>query len=169
MKPLAVLLLAALAVTFPFAAAAETRPATPAAKPVAKTVWTSEQVEALRDRGLISIIGLTPAAPSEQEAAAASANAPRPVRAKDPDWYRGQIEKLRDQIASLDALIVKVRREVSTARYWEGGLNLGYDGPGITPDSTIEVLQVQKRVLEGSIDALQEQARRNSILPGEIR
>src|SRR5712692_6512588 len=72
-----------------FAGGPSTRPA-PA--PVGKRVWTSEEVEALRDRGLISLVG--PERPDEELAREQVPAAetrfpwnPRPVRAQDPEWY----------------------------------------------------------------------------------
>src|SRR5712692_9212120 len=91
--------------------------------PVGKRVWTSEEVEALRERGLISLVG--PERPSEGLAREQLPSvetrfprSPRPVRAQDPEWYADQASQLRAAIELNGLAIRRVRRSLRDARYW---------------------------------------------------
>ena len=149
----------------------------PPAKPrpaVFKRTWTSEEVEALREKGLISLVGQQPPAMASAEPAApnpgqAAPLVPRPVRALDPEWYAEQAEKLRAAIGANDAVSNLIRRELSNARYWEAGINLKRENIGITPQSELEILDAHNREEQEKIAALWEKARRNGIPPGALR
>ena len=175
MNRLALPLLALLGLAIPSASVAGGLPGHPPHPAITKKVWTSEEVEALRDRGLISLIGQqllaeesaggqTPPAPEP-----GAARAPRPVRAKDPEWYREQVAAFRSAIEVAHAEARLVRRELGDARYWEGGINLRRENTGITPESALEILIARSRSELGNIDALGDQARRNDISPGALR
>ncbi len=175
MNRLALPLWALLALAIPSASVAGGLPGDPPHPAIAKKVWTSEEVEALRDRGLISLIGpQLPAQESDGEQPppapeAPAARVPRPIRAKDPEWYREQVAAFRSAIEVAHAEVRLVRRELGDARYWEGGINLRRENTGITPESALEILIARGRSELGNIDALGDQARRNDILPGALR
>jgi hypothetical protein len=162
----AYLLLAALA------GAGGTPKAKPDRPPQERKTWTNEEVEALRTKGLISLVGQEPGAPAAEEAPraeTATERAPRPERAKDPEWYAEQVAKLREDMAPIDAEIHRIRRELASRQTPEGGVNLNVENPGITPESSLWVLEGRKRELQVQFDALEDQARRNSIGPGALR
>jgi hypothetical protein len=170
MNRLALPLLVLLSMSVPAVLSA----AEPAARPtIPKRVWTSEDVEALRAKGLISLIGPeTPAATptgGPEVAEPSVAGVPHPVRAQDPDWYTEQLTAFRATIETSDAEIRLVHREVRNARHWEAGINLVKENTGITPESGLEILNGRSREALGKIDALGEQARRNVIPPGALR
>ncbi len=147
-------------------------PAEPPHPSIAKRVWTSEEVEALRARGLISLPGQQPPAEVSAEGETppgAETRAPRPVSTEDSEWYRERIEASRLAMEVANAEIQRVRRELRNARYWEAGLNLARGNPGITPVSGLEILEARGREEEERIDALTDQARRNGISPGALR
>ena len=172
MNRLALPLLALLGLAIPSASVAGGLPGHPPHPAIAKKVWTSEEVEALRDRGLISLIGQQLESAGEQTPSApepGAARAPRPVRAKDPEWYSEQVAAFRSVIEVAHAEARLVRRELSDARYWEGGINLRRENTGITPENALEILIARSRSELGNIDALGDQARRNDIPPGALR
>ncbi len=172
MRRLALLLLVALGWIAPAVSFAGGPPAEPPHPSIAKRVWTSEEVEALRARGLISLAGQQPSAEVSAEAETppgAETRAPRPVRAKDPEWYREQLEASRLAMEVARAEVRRVRRELGNARYWEAGLNMDRGNTGITPVSGLEILDALNREELERIDALAGQARRNGISPGALR
>ncbi len=139
---------------------------------ISKKVWTTEDLEALREKGLISLMGQESQAlaPGDQEAAGtAVAGGPRPPKAQDPAWYAQQSEAYRTVIEVFDAAIRQIQREISDARYWEAGLNLDRDNLGITPRSQLEILNAFKRDALVQLDQLADQARRNNIPPAALR
>ena len=173
MSRLALPLLICIGLLSPAASLAGDPPAKPRPA-VAKHTWTSEEVQALREKGLISLVGQQPTAMASAEPAApnpeqAAPYVPRPVRALDPNWYGEQVEKLRAAIGANDAVSNLIRRELSDARYWEAGVNLNRENIGITPLSGLEVLEGQNRQEQENITALWEKARRNGIPPGALR
>jgi hypothetical protein len=173
MSRLAPPLLICVAVLCPAASLAGDPPAKPHPA-VARHTWTSEEVQALREKGLISLVGqqapamasAEPPAPNPEQAAP---YVPRPVQALDPNWYGEQVEKLRAAIGANDAVSNLIRRELSDARYWEAGVNLNRENIGITPQSELEILAGQNRQEQEKIAALWEKARRNGIPPGALR
>jgi len=171
MRRLALPLLVALGWIAPAVSFGGGPPAQPSKPAIATRVWTSEEVEALRGRGLISLIGQQPAevSASAQTPPEAETRAPRPVRAKDPEWYADQAAAARVamEVARVEAR--RVRRELGNARYWEGGLNLARENTGITPVSELEILDARNRAELERLDALADQARRNAIPPGALR
>ena len=173
MNHLALPLLVSLALAAPGVLLAGEPDARPAPSTTAKKVWTSEDVEGLRAKGLISLIGqqLSPETPSGELAGApmAVARTPRPVRAEDPRWYSEQLAEFRAAMETSDAEIRLVRREVRNARYWEAGINLVRENTGITPDSGLEILDGRNHVVLAGINALGEQARRNHIPAAALR
>ncbi len=175
MRRFALSLWVSLGLFLPASSIAGGAPARPPQPSVAKRVWTSEEVEALRDKGLISLIGPespAEASPTEQTPPTPempAARVPRPVRAQDPEWYQEQVAMLRSVIALNNAEIHRMRRELSDARYWEPGINLNRENIGITPQNALEILDARNQAELEKIEALWDQARRNSIPPGALR
>ncbi len=173
MSRLALPLLISIGLLSPAAALAGGPPAKPRPT-VAKRTWTSEEVEALREKGLISLVGrqslaMAPAEPGAPNPMQAAPLAPRPIRALDAEWYAEQVEKLRAAIDANDAQSNLVRRELSNARYWEAGINLNRENIGITPQSGLEILVAHNGEEQEKLTALWEKARRNGIPPGALR
>lgn len=172
MRPLALPVLLSLGFLAP-AALAGGPPGQPPRPVSAKKVWSSEEVETLRARGLISLVGQE--SPTEESAAGqplaeeTSPRVPRPVRAKDPEWYQEQAEKLRAAMEANNTQIRLVLRQLRDSRYWEGGINLNKETLGITPDSTIQILGARNQTELEKTDALWEKARRNEIPPAALR
>lgn len=171
MRRLALPLLVALGWIAPAVSFGGGPPAQPPIPAISTRVWTSEEVEALRARGLISLIGQQPAevSASAQTPPEAETRAPRPERAKDPEWYAEQAAAARLAMEVARAEARRVRRELGNARYWEGGLNLAGENTGITPVSELEILDARNRAELERLDALADRARRNGIPPVALR
>jgi len=171
MRRLALPLLVAIGWIAPAVSFAGGPPAEPPKPAISTRVWTSEEVEALRGRGLISLIGQQPAevSASAETPPEGEIRTPRPVRAKDPEWYAEQAAAARLAMEVARAEARRVRRELGNARYWEGGLNLARENTGITPVSELEILDARNRAELESLDELADQARRNGISPGALR
>ncbi len=142
---------------------------TPARPAAAKRIWTSEDVEALRVRGVISLVGAQPAKASSVTQAPEPTRAPRPIRALDPEWYHEQVSDLRAAMEPITAQINLIRRELRDARYWEAGVSLARENPGITPYAAIQVLSRRNGEVLAKIETLEDQARRYRIPPGATR
>lgn len=165
MKALCLLFL--LALVLPVAADdAGGRPASPS---LPKKLWTTEDVEALRGKGLVSLIGPESPAQSGSEGEGQPALAGAPPKAQDPAWYLEQSQAYLEVIGLFDAAIRKIELEIRDARYWEAGVNLDRDNLGITPQSQLEILNGWKREALAQLAELRDQARRNNIPPAAVR
>lgn len=134
-----------------------------APQPQAK-VWTSEDVEALRATGGITTFDV----PTETETVPVPETL-TPPKEKDPAWYREQVESRRNQLAQVEAEITRYRRFLNSGQGGYSGLRLGEDNVGITPESSVWLLENRARQLRSEISDLEDLARRNSIASGFLR
>lgn len=192
MRRSAFLLGLAVMLTLALAFAAPRQTAQKASKPKAKKVWTNDDLERL-PRWTISTASSEPtpapakAAKAEGEEAesaeaagetpgaekpaegkpAAETPAPKPQKEKDPQYWRGQLAPLRQQLQDVEGQIARVRSGVGQAE--SGGLNVTRAGGPLGPENTLEQLQRRRASLQQQIDAVEDQARRQGIDPGYLR
>jgi hypothetical protein len=134
---------------------------------VATVVWTNDDLERLRAKGLISVVGQVP----EKTMEAAAAPSPY-VRTQDPEWYAEQASTLRAELESREAELQRYRQAIEDVRNLKtmtGGINFDRSDIGITPDAGIEILQRRVHETQSEIDALEDLARHNGIPPGTLR
>jgi hypothetical protein len=169
--PLAVAFVVAFALTS--LAAEKPRPAKSDQNQPRK-VWTNDDMDQLRSRGLISIVGQE-AAPPAAQAPASQAETTLPVyasRLDDPEWYA---EKAADLQAELD-MREEALREQQTAialaadqRITDPGVSMDKGSPGLTPAEGVANLQAQMQEIQSQLDALSDLARQHDIAPGVLR
>jgi hypothetical protein len=132
-------------------------------------VWTNEDVERLKDRDLISVVGQV------QEEPAADVLPPETApydSAQDPAWYAEQAAKLRDELERRQAHLGDYRQAIEDAqslRNTTSGVNLTEEDTAITLEDGIEVLQERVNETQSELDDLEDLARRNDIEPGALR
>jgi hypothetical protein len=135
-----------------------------------KKVWTNEDMDQLRVRGLISIVG-----PAVNEAAAppavASSQPAYASRLQDPEWYAQQAADLQ---AELDKRAADLRdAQVALAQAANGvtqpGVDMGKGNVGATPEAGVAILQAQSLEIQRELDELSDLARQNNISPGVLR
>jgi hypothetical protein len=133
----------------------------------ATVVWTNDDLERLRAKGLISVVGQVP------EKATVATAAPLPyVRTQDPEWYAEQASTLRAELENWEAELQRYRQAIEDARNLKtmtSGINFDQGDIGITPDAGIEILQRRLHETQSEIDALENLARNNGIPPGTLR
>jgi hypothetical protein len=138
-----------------------------------KKVWTNDDMDQLRSRGLISIVGQEATAPATQ-APAAPAEATFPVyasRLDDPTWYADQAADLRAELDRREAALREQQTAIALAvdRITEPGLALDKDNAGVTPAAGIANLQAQVQETQSQLDELGDVARQHNIAPGVLR
>ena len=130
-------------------------------------VWTNDDLERLDALDLISVVG------HENEETPKSASRPQPyVNTQDPAWYVAQAARLRDELERRRAQLSRYSQAIEDTRTLEtmtGGINLNDGDVGITPEAGIEILQQRVSETQSELDALEDLARRNDILPGILR
>jgi hypothetical protein len=139
----------------------------------AKKVWTNEDMDQLRARGLISIVGQE--APAPAQASAAAAETAYPVyesRLDDPEWYAKNSANLQAELDRRVAALTQQQAAIAQAvdqRATNPGLALDKDGPGMTPAEGLANLQAQVQEVQDQLDELSDLARQHDIPPGVLR
>ena len=135
-------------------------------------VWTNADMDDLRARGLISIIG--PEVVAAPTAAPAATQFPiYASRTEDPAWYGEQAAALQVQLSARQTALAQAQDNLAQARSLRGitgSVNLvAGDIPGVTPEEVITNLEAQVREMQARLDDLSDLARRNDIAPGVVR
>ena len=131
-------------------------------------VWTNEDLEKLRSRGLISIVG-----PGQQETPKEQSSPAQPYeRAKDPGWYAAEAAKLRQEIQANEAQLQSFRNALAAAQdnhMPSGGFKLDQVNAGLTPNDEIAIREQRIKELAAHLGDLEDRARHNNIPPGVLR
>jgi hypothetical protein len=162
----------ALLIAFSSQAAEKPRPAQGDQKQP-KKVWTNDDMEQLRARGLISIVGQEATEPAAQ-APARPAETTYPVyesRLDDPEWYA---ENAADLQAELDRRVADLQQEqealaLAKDRITQPGVAMDKPSIGVTPDAALALLEAQVSDVQNQLDDLSELARQHNIPPGVLR
>jgi hypothetical protein len=143
-----------------------------ATKKKPKKVWTNEEMSTMH--GIISVVG-----DPEQ------ANAPPDSRKWNNDSdsgkgndlerekvvanYREQLRQLRGQQDDIDKKIADYRNFKADNSSPSGGINVRNRYSMTPAEDQIRQLEEKKKQIQARIDALEEEARKNGIEPGELR
>jgi hypothetical protein len=138
-----------------------------------KKVWTNEDMDQLRARGLISVVGQettvavtqAPAAPTEETFPVYAS------RLDDPQWYADQAADLQ---AELDLRVAALQQEqealaLAKDRITEPGVAMDTPSIGVTPDGAIALFEEQVSDVQNQLDELSDLARQHNIEPGVMR
>lgn len=129
-----------------------------------KRLWTNDALERLTSRPLAnaseasSLEGSTPASNRESYR-----------RAKDPKWYGRQLQPLREELAKIDTDLRTLMQARKSGNGATGAVALDQEPEGVTTEGQVTALQERRTQLQGRIDELEELARHNAIVPGELR
>jgi hypothetical protein len=163
--PLAAIL--ALAIAFPSHAAQNPNPAQTAKT---KQVWTNDEMDQLRARGLISTFNLAP-----ETTAQAPAAQPEPAtftpKTEDPAWYAQQAAILQAELDKREAALreAQINLAQAAAGITQPGVAMDKSNVGVTPEAGIAILEAQAREVQTQLDELNDLARQNNIPPGVLR
>ena len=163
--PLAAIL--TLAIAFPSHAAEEPRPAQ-AAK--TKKVWTNDDMDQLRARGLISTFSVAPETAAQTQPAP-SEQATFTPKTEDPAWYADQAAILQAELDKRESALREAQANLAQAAegITQPGIAMDKKNVGITPEAGIAVLQAQVHEVQSQLDELSDLARQNNIPPGALR
>lgn len=170
--PFALAVVLTLAIAFPSRAAEKPHP-TQGSQNQPKKIWTNDDLDQLRSRGLISIVG-----PEVSEAPAQPGAAPpesvQPVyasRLEDPEWYAEKAADLQAELDKRQAALQQQQTALALAadRITQPGIALDKPNAGVTPEAGIAVLEAQVQEVQSQLDELSDLARQNNIPPGVLR
>ena len=162
-----------LAAIFALAFALPSRAAqNPSLAQIAKTkkVWTNEEMDQLRARGLISTFNQPP----ETTAPAPAAQSEPPTftpRTEDPAWYAEQAAILQEELDKREATLREAKMAIAQAAagITQPGIAMDKGNVGVTPEAGIDILTAQAREVQTRLDELNDLARQNNIPPGVLR
>ena len=157
----------ALATAFPSHAAEKPRPAQASQ---AKKVWTNDDMDQLRARGLITTFSLAPET-AAQAPATPSEPATYTSRLEDPEWYAQQASDLQAELDKRGAALREAQANLAQAAegVTQPGIAMDKKNPGVTPEAGIDVLKAQVLEVQNQLDELSDLARQNNIPPGVLR
>jgi hypothetical protein len=134
--------------------------------------WTNDDIDALRANAPVSFFN----SPATLQLVAVPPRANAPVAVKPPyvkeldaDWYATEIGAVQTEIAASSAVVQRIEDIRKSGVGISNVIPLDREDVGLTPESTIQILQAQSKQLTARVDDLQELARRNDIPPGAIR
>jgi hypothetical protein len=138
-----------------------------------KKVWTNDDMDQLRARGLISIVGQE-VPEAAQPVPAEEAGPTFPVyqsRLDDPEWY---FENVADLQAELNARMADLQQQLDAIalaknRITQGGLALNKDNWGVTLSAGTAILEGRVEEIQSDLDDLSDLARQHDIPPGVLR
>src|ERR1700688_3409001 len=123
-----------------------------------KKVWTNDDMDQLRARGLISIVG-----PEVNEAAAQAAVTPsEPTfpaynsRLEDPEWYAEKAADLQAELDQREAALQQEQMALAQAadRITQPGVAMDQPTIGVTPDAALAILEAQVDEVQSQLDEL---------------
>jgi hypothetical protein len=166
--PLAAII--ALAIASPSRAAEKPRPAQATQSKQDKKVWTDDDMDQLRARGLITTFSVTPET-TEQVPAAPSEPTTYTSRLEDPEWYAQQASDLEAELDKRAAALRDAQANLAQAAkgITQPGIAMDKKNPGVTPEAGLDALQAQVLEIQNQLDELSDLARQNNIPPGVLR
>jgi hypothetical protein len=90
-------------------------------------------------------------------------------RFRDSKWYARQLQSLREELAKIDIDVRSLVEARKSGKGITGAVALDQEPEGVTSEGQMEVLRKRRVLLLRQIDELEEQARHNAIVPGELR
>jgi hypothetical protein len=90
-------------------------------------------------------------------------------RIRDAKWYARRLQSLREEVAKIDSDIRSLAEARKSGKGTTDAVALEQEPEGVTSEGQMEVLRKRRDVLLREIDELEEQARHNAIVPGELR
>ena len=168
MKPLRILAVAVSSLCLSAVSSALPQATQLPAEKKATHVWTNEDLERLREKRGISVVGLPPIVESEKRKPTPAASTYD--KEKDPAWYRAQLSPLRSRLNRIDSQIQELKKYRSITAYMVGGIVVPQlKGLPLNPEGQIKQLEAQRLEIVQKINSLEDLARHNDIPPGEIR
>jgi hypothetical protein len=137
-----------------------------------KKVWTNEEMSTVR--GDISVVGDPAQAGSSTDSqqantASDSGKGRNSERARAIATYREQLRQLREQQDGIDKKIAEFRNFKADNASPSGGINVRNRYSMTPTEDQIRQLEDKKKQIQVKVDAIEEEARKNGIEPGELR
>jgi len=162
-------LTAILALAFAFPSHAAEKPS-PAQAAKTKKVWTNDDMDQLRARGLISTFSVAPETTAQAQAAP-SEQATFTPKTEDPAWYADQAAILQAELDKRESALREAQANLAQAAegITQPGIAMDKGNVGVTPEAGLAILEAQVHEVQSQLDELSDLARQNNIPPGVLR
>jgi flagellar capping protein FliD len=142
------------------------------AKKKPKKVWTNDEMSTIR--GKISVVGDPSQSSSYSDSRqwnndSDSGNSSNTDRGNVIANYRERIRQLREQQDAIDKKISEFRSFKADNSSPDGGINTRTRYSMTPAGDEIKQLEDKKKEIQAKIDAIEEEARKNGVEPGELR
>jgi gas vesicle protein len=91
------------------------------------------------------------------------------VRAKDPKWYAKELVPLRQELVEIDQQVRAMRQARKDGKGTTGAVALDKAPGGVSADAELLLLQQRRKQVLQRIGDIEDEARRNDVVPGTIR
>ncbi len=132
-------------------------------------VWTNEDLETLRDKTPMPVLGEPPAAAGDTRADADAFAKEQRQREQRAERYRRQLQPLYAELPQIEGEIAEMRRWQDGSYRMTGMWPLRFAGMPLNPADRIAQLEAREREVRERIGSLEDEARHGGVLPGELR
>ncbi len=134
-----------------------------------KKVWTNEEISTVGGPGSISVVGNADpnVKPSSREDRTKAL--PTPAGDKQIAAYRERLNQLHNELEVTEKKISDLRNFKAENTSVSGGINMNHRYSMTPVEDQVKHLEARKKQLESQIEAVEEQARKNGVEPGELR
>jgi chromosome segregation ATPase len=132
-----------------------------------KKVWTNDEVSSLN--GNVSVVGSAPASSTSLTAKPGDNSSSGDSRAKQIARYRDQIRPLRQQLEITEKQLSDVRNFKGENSSSSGGINMSQNYSMTPVEDQVKQLEAKRKDLQKQIEAIEDEARKNGVEPGQLR
>jgi len=138
-------------------------------------VWTNDDMDQLRARGLISVVGQAPAEAVQQAPPTVEPAQPAfpayESRLDDPTWYADRAADLQAELDARMADLQQLQEALALAkdRVTQPGIAMDKPSLAVTPAAALPILQARVQEIESQLDDLADLARQHNIPSGALR
>jgi hypothetical protein len=143
--------------------------ATEKAKTKPKKVWTNDEISNVGGDGAISVVGKA-AGDSNRSSNNFQKTAPGSgARDNQAASYRDRLRQLNNELEATDKKISQLRNFKADNSSASGGINMNHGYSATPVEDQVKQLEEKKKQIQAQIDAVEDQARKNGIEPGQLR
>lgn len=149
------------------------KPATDSAAPAMKKpkkVWTNDEISTAGGPGSISVVGnADPDSKSSSKSDSSKTTSTERGRERQIANYRERLHQLRNELESTEKKISDLRNFKAENTTASGGINMKQRYSMTPLEDQVKQLEERKKQLQSQIDAVEDQARKSGVEPGDLR
>jgi len=135
-----------------------------------KKVWTNDEISTVGGKGSISVVGNTD--PDSKSSSNGNSTKTAPAergRERQIANYRDRLHQLRNELEITEKKISDLRNFKADNTSAAGGINMNRRYSMTPLEDQVKQLEERKKQLQSQIDAIEDQARKSGVEPGDLR